>query len=592
MDLTNTNISRTEALQDKVNLERDFVDISELALKMTEILKTHVTTHAEVETLDNFSESVNVIAGNRRETLARNQATLEQSKIIKAIRKDKLQIPPDRPTGVRVETKEVKDIVGVLNDENKVNIKGWFMKLFAYGEAEQFNHENYKLVLSSCLEGSLLTEYILMENREFKEIAQYFYRTCHTPLSLSQYQKILSNFKRRENEPIEVYMERYSLPASKADEMVPENERQYTTLLNRMEVLKQALCEPARSAFVRWNAGRRDECMEGDFKSILEQAKMFEITHQAIPTTELAVNLAGASMDLNELEIPYGIDDETEDLIEANPALLRRISDRYNGENPKFSSREIRNAKSLLKPRSDRHKSILRDPYAARRPDFKSENLDKEYEQPQGNAYRHPGPYINKKIVNFPDEQGREIMSNREKQKSNYENQLRERLQKEYQNSQNQQNYKKQYYDRKLYNNKYSNKSQNNENKRFAYGKYLDSQKEIYPQRESSYNQKRGNRYKAIPEEYSRQTSENHENKYTPGPRIPKSLGKPVRPGVYCVRCGVPRYREQQKGTDHMSNACPYYQKYNEHDCDYCWHNKHVKAKHFASDCLQNPNRE
>lgn len=506
--MNENNQTRTETLTSQIDNERELLDLTELALALTDNTLEDYENSGKKERLINRGIEVRTILNEKRESLKAKRNALEQTRILKERNKDSFIVPPDKEnyTINRVNVKEIKECIGILNDENKHSIKGWLMKIFNYGIMNRYSHFDYKTMFSTCTEGKIFQQFMELKDKPLQEIVDYLYKRYHVPKTLTSYKQSLENFVRNNGEGIEVFMTRYTLPAEKVDSMVPENERYYSTFGNKLRVLEKALCEPAKSEFIKWNEERNEECLYVTFKEILEKARIIEKTHNALPKENFSINgYEESNMDSNVSNICCSVS-----RISSNSHIpLRRRKERCV---------KCRNIDAQIAPiRSAAPRTSF---YNAR--DEKIHNQTNSYEE------------ANKKI----------------KCKCKW---CSEKL------------HVQNWYTPRTPRNRSSNQARR--------VRFNSVNKELKPKKATNQ----------VPMKNSKVSRPNKQ--FLPKKNI---MHEPVVQRWLCLRCGIGNEENKKKvGNDHRTRQCPYYARWNSHDCEICLKTKNIKAKHFAKDCLQ-----
>lgn len=284
-------------LKTELEREKDFIDSAFLAIKLEKSLSIRHDTEEEkrkhTEKLNSFKTSL----AKRQASYAQKLQEYQEGETLRKKRLDELPKPvyananPERPTVFS--SKDVKDTIGILNEDNSSTVKQFLLRLHQYGQTKDFTEEDYKTALSVCLEGRLLEEYMQQTSNTYSEIESWFYYVYHRPATLEHYEEVLKNFQRHAREPIDVFLTRYLLTAKSADSLKPSNEQYYTTEVNKILMVELSLIEPVRSAFVRWKNKRHDGGFGKKFEEILHKAKTMELEYNCIPKHDISVSLRG-----------------------------------------------------------------------------------------------------------------------------------------------------------------------------------------------------------------------------------------------------------------------------------------------------------
>ena len=284
-------------LQNELEKEKDFIDSAFLALKLEKALHFKHDSEEEERKHNNKLIQFTASLNKRQDAYKQKLKEFKEGESLRKKRQDELPRPvfadEDRERPTVFSSKDVKDTIGVLNEDNASSVKQFLLRLHQYGQTKNFTEEDFKTALSVCLEGRLLDEYMQQTSNTYIEIENWFYYVYHRPATLEHYEEVLRNFQRHAKEPIDVFLTRYLLTAKSADSLKPSNEQYYTTEVNKIMMVELSLIEPVRSAFVRWKNKRHDGGFGKKFEEILHKAKTMELEYNCIPKHDISVSLRG-----------------------------------------------------------------------------------------------------------------------------------------------------------------------------------------------------------------------------------------------------------------------------------------------------------
>ena len=527
----------------QVDNDQDFVKVADLCISLGSLLATTIEDPATSNEIGRKTEALQSFFPDRSIAAQNKKDAYDQAVALRNARFEELTLPKDGGGAVDFSTREIRDTVGPLNDSNKQHIKQFFLKLTSYGEAANFSHTNYKTALVACLEGSLLEDYELMADKSFPVIAEYLYKVYHKPISLNAYEEKLLHFTRFKGETIDVFMLRYGTLAAKADEMLPAELKKYQREDHKLEILKLAAREPAKSIYFTRAKCVRHVGYYSRFESALGVIEDEERGHDCLPKFDFKIHFQGNS------------GTEAVNYIEANPAVLKRKLNNKRYAKP-YSVGDLSNAKTLITPGAT---PVRLDPLRAtsqKAAYYNSRDAKK-------NNQKQIAPFVSKadkrKAVFIDNQKGNQNDSrNRSFKRAKRNNDNCGQSNSNWRGQQRNNNFNQGY------------KSKNNPQVRHSSGHQNTTQKRNF-----------GNQgYKKQP------AIDNYPGKYA------QSFGrnykhKNVSPRLYCDRCGVDRNTNKAPGTDHTTSTCPHDIECNAHNCSYCL--KHIEAKHFAKFCLQAP---
>ena len=527
MDLDPT-LPFENSYSDFVDQSKQFDDVTKLALTIARNLAIQFEDEGARKSYQTLVQDIETYDKKYSDLLTKHITTITESKDLKQKRQDELKLPEYADVSADcLYLKDIKDSVGMLNKSNVQHIKFFFHRLFLIGKQYKFSEDNYKTAFAACLEGPLLEEFIAMEQKPFSEIAQWYYRIYNRSVTFTHYDKELKNFRRYAKEPIDITMARYSVPASRADSMLPNLQKFFTTDMHKLDVLQRFLCEPAYSDFFKWRNRKLDGGFYTSYEDSLNKAVDIEKYHECYPTSEMSIRQEG------QLYGSLG-HDANSNVVQLNAAIKGRQKkssmmpysrNRPSRPNPKAPNPSIDPIRSTA-PRpsfyNNRKQAPNPVPPAATRP-LQAPSRDQFMKERFDRVQQGPNP--NRRPVN---------MFGRKRNWSNNTNR--------FQPNQNAGTFKRNSFRR-------NNSMRNNNNNR-SFSRNLQT-----------------------PHSFNRLAN----------------LHKPVKNNLYCLRCGISKDISRNKGTDHTTSSCPHYRRYNSHNCTYCLTHKNLEAKHFARDCLQAP---
>ena len=535
--------------------ELDFVAITELCITMGNLFHHTVEEANTKEALRQQTEKLQAFVDTRSEEANKKKSALAQATTLRNARFEELTFPAQGDGAKNFSTKDIRDAVGILTDNNKSSIKQFFAKLHSYGFSADFHNDNYKAAFVACLEGKLLEEYLLLQDKDYTEIASYFYKVYHRPLNLNQYEKKLDEFVRLKGETLEIFMLRYLVLAAKADELLPASLQKYTRENHKLEILYKAARDPARTLWSTQSFRVREAGYHSRYESALGTLMELEKSHQCLPKYDFKINYEN-SHDTARLNVLAAI--------EANPAILKR---NFRNSNKKqaspYSLEDIKNAKTLLSPGL---KPFRLDP-------TRSSSQKPAFFRGKTNTNGNKPPFVSKV----------------DKRKAVFIDDSRDGMQYSGQNRVFKKAKRVHFQDKRNYNNNGPPFPVQIGSNKPPFAKQFNPQSQPYKRNFSNppgkpfQHQRNNSRPSYRPP--SKRYGNNNDKNYLRGNLRHKS----VNTRLYCERCGVDRNTNKSTGTDHTTMTCPHYKQWNAHNCTYCLKHKHIEAKHFAKYCLQAP---
>ena len=219
------------------------------------------------ENLEKYLEIVQNTYEKNAKPLQDKMTELERAQRIRTVRKNDL-ILPDKFAAVNSRNFCLKDVVlllGKIGPDNAHDMRHFLDSLISYGSTMNFSENDYKNSLSACFEGTLKEQYLDMRTESFEFISTWMDTVYNVPLDFRTAEKKIRKFFRRKDETITVFFKRYSLLAKKVDNLLPENEQFYTTIMHKLNLMEQVLLEPAKSEYVKWKDRFRDSALPNNF---------------------------------------------------------------------------------------------------------------------------------------------------------------------------------------------------------------------------------------------------------------------------------------------------------------------------------------
>ena len=574
--------------------------LSQLAVACSDLLKPAVEKSGSAEDKASFSELLNnVVAQTKsRETYYRSIIDKQKScNQINANKHDSLALPPPGQGTTSLDYKELKTAVGELNDENKHNIKSFCNRLYTYGQREDFDYNDYKAALSILFNGQLLTELSQMNKEDFPYIINWFYEVYHIPETLSTLKLQLRNFVRTPNEPINICMKRYQLPARRADNHLPENEKHYDTPRHLSQVVQKFVQEPAKSHLIKWKNYQLESGRSFTYDELLDKALQLERYHACIPNKEISHLPAYEETDFVSPDSDHEI--HSSELLPPENNTSSISSSQEN--NTAVKRPKIRNSKPYL-----RHvdKSSIRehiDPVKAtgNRPSYYNSQNHRDQPSRKDNNYRPPSERSqsyrspNTSSWNSRSSPFRNFNPNHNKPDSKpYSKEQRQDFRHESQrrhsstSSSSSRNFdynrtpQSQYRPGQAYNNQSSFRKNSHPHQLSQSSSGHYSSPKPYPPSQKSTNYSPHYRNKSAQYDVP-------SNKPPPYKRPYYGHNK-VRKDLFCARCGTSKKAASDffANSDHSTYDCMVYKLHNPHGCSICLA-LDIDAKHYPHECKQ-----
>jgi len=487
-------------------------------------------------------------------TLNENLNKQQEWKQLKATQEDQLIIPSDIDDDAipeaTINVKELQAAVGELNDKNKHSVKQFCNKLRIYGEKNQYSHEDYKQCLSMLLEGSLLTEFMQLQDQAFPEIITWFYEVYHQPETLANLKVQLAQFQRNPTESISICMKRYELPAKRADKHLPRNEKFYTQARNLTEVLLSFVHEPAKTNLVKWRNYHIENGRPILYPDILAKASDLEKFHGCTTLREMNnLEICKPSTSQIQQEVENDFDDEIEE--EEIHAAMR---------NPRMIRSDLRaNVKKMLKHQVDPIKAT------GNRPPFYNSRKPTQNQTPQQQRNGNDSRFAAGNKPSWMTQRHHPYQRNNTSRTKN------------------------QFYGKRAIENKPPPAQQQRQPQQFRF---------VNQNRPNNYDNYRQNRQNGPTPQYrpyvqNRQQNQNQSGNYNRNgnknaPRKFDARHNVVKQNLFCARCGKSNKAKSDHfaNSDHSTYDCPVYKHHNPHGCPICL-GFDIDAKHFMTECKQ-----
>ena len=528
----------------KVEDERFLLSIANLSLTLAQNANLPERADWTEEEQEVYNDTFNYLTetlDEKQERYEDQRARFQESEVLRRVRKDALVMPDDLEGNNRIPMKDLIESVGKVDENNTNDIKAFFRRLFQYGQNHDFSYNNYKIALSTCLQGKLYEEFIAMEEDEFPAIANWFYNVYNRPQELTDLEQKLRNFERKASEPIDVFMDRYIIPCKQADALMPEEHKHYSRDSNKLKVLRAAMLEPARKEFLMWLRNQFDGGLSYTYEDSLNKCWYLERYHQCLPKQPYIVSVDGQSL-LEPVNSNVEEGDE-----EAHPAMrtgrTNRSTDPYpvrNNNNkaadnnfplPVDPNRSFSNRTSFYNNKANKNKSNYN---ATNKSSFKRNNRNRDRQRGRSGANRSRGANNgnrgkrgnnSKWFVTPPQNSGNNNNNN-----SNYNN-----------NPNNSSNYRQKNFPRQDNSQRGRGNSRGNNSNR---GRGRSSR--------GGYNSR-----------------------------------SQLRQGWFCLRCGIydgDMEKTKRLGSTHTTDYCPIYPTWSNEFCKFCLRYG-IKANHWGADC-------
>ena len=176
------------------------------------------------------------------------------------------------------------------------NFAQTFRKLSSYGQARNFNEENYKQALDILLSGSLYDTYHSMRSHPLGEIVQKLTDRYVTDQSIATYQRQLRNFQREPNEPLQVTMARLETLLNKTQALFPAEHRETRCILELTSAVQKLCSSGAQSKLSELQSDAYAEGTTLPYSKLLQRAIACEEALDQIPNFPIKLNSTMAAI--------------------------------------------------------------------------------------------------------------------------------------------------------------------------------------------------------------------------------------------------------------------------------------------------------
>lgn len=286
MDL-NLALPYDEEYETQLQIEQNMLNIAKLTLDLQNSSPAKFKSEVENEACKDNVKVLSKYYKDTSEALAKKWQHFNEGKILKTHRKDDLIIPKD--TKVHAVGFNIKDaimILGHLTDEKSSQMRSFLDAMFQFGENLKLSHEDYKNIFAACFQGTLKQQFLMQKKDTFSAICTWFDTVYHRPDEFHTLDKQLKQFVRKSGEPIHIFLTRYELLAKKADSLLPNDQKFFTTKLHVQNLIELALQEPARTDYKKWKNRYFDGGFSTPLTECIRQAGIMEKYHNCIPNVD------------------------------------------------------------------------------------------------------------------------------------------------------------------------------------------------------------------------------------------------------------------------------------------------------------------
>ena len=171
-----------------------------------------------------------------------------------------------------------------------------FRKLSSYGQARNFNEENYKQALDILLSGAIYDTYHGIRSLPLAEVVQKLTDQFVSDQSIATYQKQLRNFQRESNESLQVTMARLDTLLNKTQTVFPVEHRETRRVLELTSAVQKLCSSGAQTKLAELQSDANAEGLTLPYSKLLQRAIAYEEATNSIPSYPVQLNQAYAAI--------------------------------------------------------------------------------------------------------------------------------------------------------------------------------------------------------------------------------------------------------------------------------------------------------